>query len=118
MWRLLLLLFTFVVGESAHFENLIDLTLKIEDANFNLRMKSVTFNGDALKLNDTNILKPRKEEHFRLPPGRYMLLWSTEKAVARFAQEPLIKNHERILVLEHGDTSIRINIRGDDISLY
>ena len=102
---------------AAHFENLVDLTLKVEDAAYNLRIKSMRFNGLDIPLDASDLFKPRKIVQYKLPPGRYMLNWSTEKNGARW-QEEAVKNHERILVLETGDHIVRIGIKGDDVSIY
>lgn len=102
---------------AAHFENLIDLTIKAEDASFNLKMRSLKFNGQEIELDAPDMFKPRKQIQFKLPPGRYILNWSTEKVPAKWEKEP-IKEHEKILVLENGDGIVRVNIKGDFIQMY
>lgn len=104
--------------KAAHFENLVDLTVKVEDASFNLRIKNVKFNNQDIKLDDPDMLKPRKTAQYKLPPGRYMLNWSTEKGGAVWGNASPITEHERIVVLESGDVSVKINIKGDTVSLY
>ncbi|MCE5316022.1 MAG: hypothetical protein LLG04_01490 [Parachlamydia sp.] len=101
---------------AAHFENMIDLSIKVEDAAYNFRVKSLRFNGVEVPLDESDIFKPRKVMQYKLQPGRYMLNWTTEKSTVRWQDEP-IKDHERILVLESGDNLIRITIKGDAISL-
>jgi len=103
---------------SAHFENLVDLTIKVEDASFNLRVKSVKFNNQEIKLDDPDMFKPRKIAQLRLTPGRYMLNWSTEKSGTLIGKTSPITEHERIVVLESGDITVKINIKGDTVSLY
>lgn len=102
---------------AAHFENLIDVTIKAEDASFSLKMKSLKFNGEELVLEPSDLTKPRKLVQYKLPPGRYILNWSTEKVPAKWVADP-VKEHERILVLENGDGLVRVNIRGDTIQMY
>ena len=102
---------------AAHFENLVDLTIKVEDANYNLKVKSLRFNGLEIQLDPPDLFKPRKLLQYRLPPGRYALNWASEKTGGRW-QEEGTKTHERILVLESGDQIVRISIKGDAISLY
>ncbi len=116
-----LLVLTFFIGPlaAAHFEHMIDLTITVEDVGFNLSVKSVKFNGQEIKLDAPDMFKPRKEAKYRLAPGRYILNWTTEKGGGgpKWATEVPV-DHERILVLESGDTSVKVNIRGDNISLY
>lgn len=117
MLRLLVTLLCFSSSlYAAHFENLIDLSIRVEDAAYNFRVKSLRFNGEEIPLDDSDIFKPRKSLQYKLQPGRYMLNWTTEKSTVRWQDEP-IKEHERILVLESGDNQIRITIKGDAISL-
>lgn len=103
---------------AAHFESLVDLTVKVEDASFNLRVKNVTFNNQEIKLDDPDMFKPRKTTQYKLSPGRYMLTWATEKGGAIWGTTSPITEHERIVVLESGDVSVKINIKGDAVSLY
>ncbi len=102
----------------AHFENLVNLTVKIEDANFNLKIKNAKFNGQELRLEESEFSKPRSVTAYKLPPGRYIVQWSTHKPAMRFANEPAFIEHERILVLENGDTIVRISIKGDTIAIF
>lgn len=104
---------------AAHLEQMVDLTVTIEDVGFNLSVKNVKFDGQELKLESPDMFRPRKEAKYRLAPGRYMINWSTEKGGGgpRWASE-VPRVHERILVLESGDTTVKVNIRGDTISLY
>lgn len=113
-WGLLFPLFLF----SAHFENLIDLTIKVEDASFNHRVKSISFNNQEIKLDDPDMFKPRKISQHHLSPGRYMLTWTTEKSGTLIANASPLTKHEKIVVLESGDVSVKINIKGDTVSLY
>lgn len=117
MVRLLgLFLFLSASLSAAHFENLIDLFIKVEDAAYNFRVTALRFNGEEIPLDESDIFKPRKSLQYKLQPGRYMLNWTTEKSTVRWQDEP-IKEHERILVLESGDHQVRISIKGDSISL-
>lgn len=102
---------------AAHFENPIDLTVKIEDGSFNLKIKDFNFNGEVINLDPSDMFKPRKVFQLRLQPGRYPFNWTTEKSQVRWSEEPQ-KFHEKIIVLEHGDSQIRINIKGDTITMY
>lgn len=104
-------------GFAAHFENMVDLTIKAEDAAYNLRIKSLRFNGLEVGLEESDLFKPRKVLQYKLQPGRYMLTWTTEKSGGRW-QDDGIKTHERILVLESGDNVVRVGIKGDVIALY
>lgn len=101
---------------AAHIENLVVLTFKVEDMAYNFRIKSLSFNGLEIPLDESDMFKPRKVMEYKLPPGRYMLNWTTEKT-GRWQDQP-IQNHERILVLESGDNTVRVAIKGDVISLY
>lgn len=111
-----MLLFT-TVARAAHFETLVEVTLKIEDPNMYTRVKNVKFDGNDIILDDPDMFKPRKLLTQKLTPGRYMINWSTEKSNPKWSEQPVI-NNERILVIEGGDTAVKINIRGDIISLY
>lgn len=102
---------------AAHFENLVELTIKVEDQSFNLKIKNVSFNGEQIKLDDPDNFKPRKLISYKLPPGRYMLNWSTEKGVQRWGSDS-VAQHEKILVLESGDTSVKISVKGDVATFY
>lgn len=102
---------------AAHFESLVDLTVKVEDAAYNFRIKSLRFNGLDIPLDESDIFKPRKVLQYRLQPGRYLLNWTTEKSGGRWQDEP-VKTHERILVLESGDNQVRVAIKGDAVTLY
>jgi hypothetical protein len=114
----LVLLLTVSLGlDAAHIETLIDLTIKAEDASYYHRIKSLRFNGLEITLDAPDMFKPRKTVDYKLPPGRYMLNWSTEKSGGRW-QEEGNKSFERILVLESGDTAVRVAIKGDTITLY
>lgn len=111
-------MFAFTHLSAAHFEQIVELTLKVEDQAYNLKIKSVNFNGQEIPLENPNdMFKPRKEIRFKLPPGRYPLTWSTDKGGPKWAETPP-KVHERILVLESGDSIVKINIKGDTVSLY
>ncbi len=103
---------------AAHFENLVDLTIKIEDVNLKIKITNLNFNGEEVKLDEPDLFKPRKIARYRLPPGRYMLNWTTEKAGTKFANESPSENHERILVLERGDITINVTIKGNAINLF
>lgn len=103
---------------SAHLENFIDVTIKVEDASFNLKVKNVSFDNHEIKLDDSDMFKPRKIFQQRLTPGRYILSWSTEKSGTLSANSSPTTNHEKIVVLESGDAQVRINIKGDSVSLY
>lgn len=117
MLRLVFLLLSMSVSLSAaHFENLIALSIKVEDAAYNFKVKSLRFNGEEVPLDESDIFKPRKMVQYKLQPGRYILNWTTEKSTVRWQDEP-IKENERILVLESGDIQVRITIKGDAISL-
>jgi len=109
-------LFTFSLS-AAHFENMVDLTIKVEDAAYNLRIKSLRFNGLEVTLGEPDFLKPRKVLQYKLQPGRYLLNWSTEKSGGHW-QDQGIKTHERILVLESGDNLVRVGIKGETITMY
>ena len=102
---------------AAHFENPVDLTIKVEDGSFNLKIKEVKFNNEDIKLDPPDMFKPRKLMQTKLQPGRYTLSWITEKTQIRWSEEP-IKTHEKIIVLENGDSTVRINIKGESISMY
>lgn len=102
---------------AAHFENYIDVTLKVEDMSYNLVVKSVTFNGEEVPLDKADFFNPRKIVQYKLLPGKYMLTWKTQKGTGKWADEGIIL-HERILVLESGDTTVRVNIKGTSITLY
>lgn len=104
-------------GYTAHFENLIELTVKIEDASFTHKIKSVEFNNEEIQLDPTDMFKPRKILKYKLSPGRYVMRWTTEKTISKWSDEP-IKNFEKIVVLENGDGIVRINLKGDAISMY
>ncbi len=102
---------------AAHFENPVDLTIKVEDGSFNIKIKELKFNGEEIKLEPSDMFKPRKIFHAKLQPGRYSLVWSTEKTQIRWSEDPTTM-HEKILVLESGDTVVKINIKGDVITMY
>ncbi len=102
---------------AAHFENLVELTVKVEDAGYNLKIKSLRFNGLEVPLEEPDLFKPRKVLQYQLQPGRYLLNWSTEKSSGHW-QEQGVKVHERILVLESGDNLVRVGIKGDTIVMY
>lgn len=102
---------------AAHFETNVQVTLKIEDQNYNLGVKSASFNGEEIKLDPPDMFKPRKEVQFKLPPGRYSLTWTTQKGGPKWAEEPP-KVFEKILVLESGDSVVRVNIKGENVTLY
>jgi len=106
-----------MIGFGAHFENLIDLTIKVEDASYNNRVKSLQFNGEEVKLDASDMFKPRKILQYKLPPGRYMLNWTTEKSPTKWTEDA-IKNFERILVLESGDGIVRVFVKGEGITMY
>jgi hypothetical protein len=116
LWVTILLLFP-LSGFGAHFENLIDLTIKVEDASFSHKIKALQFNEEEITLEASDMFKPRKILQYRLPPGRYMLNWSTEKTPVKWSEEAT-KNFEKIIVLEHGDGVVRVNVKGDVISMY
>lgn len=103
---------------SAHIEKLIDLTIKVEDPSFNVTVKDVSFDGQEIPLDAPNHLnKLRKATSYRLLPGRYVINWTTEKtSMKRLDEKP--QQHERILVLESGDATVRVCIKGDILSLY
>ena len=119
-FRLLFLGFTlllFTMVEGAHFEQMVDLTIKVEDAGYSLKVKALRFNGLEVALDEPDLFKPRKVLQYKLPPGRYMLNWSTEKSSAQWHEDGT-KAHESILVLESGDSLVRVGIKGDAISMY
>ncbi len=103
--------------EAAHFENPVDVSLKIEDASFHLKIKDLKFNGEDIQLDPSDMFKPRKVMQFKLQPGRYALAWTTERSQTRWSETP-IKHHEKIVVLEGGDSTVRISIKGDAITMY
>ena len=103
--------------KAAHFENIVELTVKVEDQNYNLRIKSVKFNGQEIKLDEPDMFKPRKEVVLHLPPGRYPLIWATEKGGPKWAEDGP-KIHEKILVIESGDSTVKVSIKGDVVTLY
>ena len=113
----LILLIIPMIAFGAHFENLIDLTIKVEDGSFTIRVKSLQFNGEEIKLDPSDMFKPRKIMQYKLSPGRYILNWSTEKNPVKWTEESA-KNFEKILVLEHGDGIVRVNIKGETITMY
>lgn len=94
-----------------------DLTLKIEDGSFNLKVRDFKFNGEEIHLDPPDMFKPRKILQLKLQPGRYSFSWTSEKKQVRWSEEPL-KLHEKILVLENGDSVVKINIKGDVITMY
>jgi hypothetical protein len=96
---------------------MVELIIKVEDASYSLKVVDVAFNNEAIPLEAANMFKPRAEKKYKLAPGRYMLVWRTEKGTGRWSDEPII-NHERILVLESGDSVVRVNIKGDGVTLY
>lgn len=102
---------------SAHFENFVDVTIKVEDASYTIKIKSFKFNGEVIALDPSDNFKPRKLLLKRLSPGRYVIAWTAEKSSPRSAHEPP-KEYERILVLESGDSTVRISVKGDTISMY
>ncbi len=103
---------------SAHFENFIELTIKIEDLNFKLKVSNVKFNGEEIPLDEPHPFKPRKVATFKLPPGRYTLTWTTERISFKLPNESPTTDHSRILVLEGGDTVVHVSIKGEAINLY
>lgn len=119
MNRLFTLLFLFFVMplSAAHFENLVTLTIKVEDANMYTRVKSLKFEGVEIPLDESDMFKPRKVHTTKLVPGRYMLYWSTEKSNAKWGEAPVVE-HEKVLVVESGDVTLKINIKGDAVSLF
>jgi hypothetical protein len=116
-WAGLFLFFIALPAFAAHFENPVELTIKVEDGSFNLKVKDLKFNGEEIKLDPSDMFKPRKIFQTKLQPGRYSLVWSTEKTQTRWSEEPT-KLHEKTLVLESGDTLVKINIKGDVITMY
>lgn len=102
---------------AAHLENKIDLHLKIEDGSYTLHVKDVRFNGEEIILDPPDMFKPRKAIAYKLPPGRYHVNWTTEKGFGKW-KEGQIKEHERIVVLESGDSSVKVGIKGETITLY
>lgn len=116
LWAMVLLLSP-LLGHAAHFENLIDLTIKIEDASYGHKIKSLQFNNEEITLDASDMFKPRKILQYKLAPGRYMLNWSTEKTPAKWSEDST-KIFEKIIVLEHGDGIVRVNVKGDVISMY
>ena len=102
---------------AAHFESHVQLTIKVEDLNYNLTVKSLKFNGEEIKLESPDMFKPRKEIQIKLTPGRYPLVWTTQKGNPKWSEDPP-KTFEKILVLESGDTAVRINIKGENVTLY
>lgn len=112
---ILLLLTT--TATAAHFENPVDLTIKIEDPNMYTRVKEVKFDGNEIKLDESDMFKPRKVYTQKLIPGRYHLTWSTEKSNPKWGEQA-VTDFQKIVVIEGGDSVIRINIRGETISLY
>jgi hypothetical protein len=111
------LMFVSMNAFGAHFENLIELTIKVEDASYSHRVKTLHFNGEEIKLDPSDMFKPRKILQYKLPPGRYTLIWTTEKTPIRWSEDS-IKRFEKILVLEHGDGVVKINLKGENVSLY
>src|ERR1700733_1715425 len=101
---------------TAHLESLVEINFRIEDVNFKSQIKNVSFNGEEIELDDSDYFKPRKITNYRLPPGRYMLQWNTEKVGVKLATDPPNKIHERIVAIESGDKEVRILIKGDNIS--
>ena len=102
---------------AAHFESLVELTLKIEDPSYNVTVKSLKFNNQDVKLDEPDMFKPRKEFKVVLPPGRYPIIWTVEKGQGRWADEKP-KVIEKILVLESGDSVVKVNIKGETVNLY
>ena len=103
---------------AAHIENLVSINLKIEDVNFKTQMKSVVFNGESIELDPSELFKPRKAVNYRLPPGRYIVQWSTEKVGVKLANDPPPMLNEKIIAIESGDKDVRISIKGNSITLY
>jgi hypothetical protein len=116
LWVMAMLLFP-LSGFGAHFENLINLTIKIEDASYSHKIKTLEFNEEEITLDVSDMFKPRKILQQKLPPGRYLLNWSTEKTPVKWSEEAT-KTFEKIIVLEHGDGVVRVNVKGDAISMY
>jgi|GEM_PF-4523858 len=102
---------------AAHFENLVDLTIKVEDPSYNVSVKSLKFNNQEVKLDEPDMFKPRKEMKVTLPPGRYPIVWVVEKGQGKWADEKP-KSFEKILVLESGDQVVKVNIKGESVTLY
>lgn len=119
MYRLFLLLFLFTTTtlSAAHFENLVTLTIKVEDPNMYTRIRSVKFDGDDIALDESDMFKPRKVYTTKLIPGRYMLYWSTEKSNPKWGEQAIVE-HEKVLVVERGDSTLRIGIKGDAVTLF
>ena len=114
---LLFFLFAAEAVHAAHFENLIDLTIKLEDPSYNVSIKSFKFNNQEIQLDEPDMFKPRKVLNLKLPPGRYPLIWVVEKGGGRWSdQKPAVI--DKILVLESGDTVVKINIKGETVNLY
>jgi hypothetical protein len=102
---------------AAHLENKVDLHIKVEDGSYTLHVKEFRFNGEEIKLEDHDMFKPRKAVSYKLPPGRYYVNWSTEKGFGKW-KEGDVKEHERIVVLESGDSVVRLSIKGENIAIY
>lgn len=102
---------------AAHFENLVDLTIKVEDPSYNVSIKSMKFNNQEVKLDEPDMFKPRKELNLKLPPGHYPLVWIVEKGGGKWS-DTKPTTIEKILVLESGDTVVKINIKGETVNLY
>lgn len=116
--RFLFLSFLYCISLSAaHFEALVDLTIKVEDPSYNISVKSFKFNNQDVKLDAPDMFKPRKELKVVLPPGRYPISWVIEKNQGRWSDEKP-KSIEKILVLESGDTVVKVNIKGETVTLY
>lgn len=109
--------FCFSPLAAAHFENLVDLTIKVEDPSYNISIKSLKFNNQDVKLDEPDMFKPRKELKMTLSPGRYPITWVVEKGQGKWADEKP-KVIEKILVLESGDSVVKINIKGETVNLY
>jgi hypothetical protein len=101
---------------AAHFESPVAVTIKVEDMSYQLRVKALSFNGEEIALDEPDFFRPRKVVCYKLQPGKYVLNWTSQKGGGKWADKE--NKHERILVIEGGDTEVRIHIKGDSITLY
>jgi hypothetical protein len=110
------LVFPFFSLSGVYLQNPVEVNLEAEDT-IGIKLCSLKVGDQDIPLERANIFSPRKKIKFSFYPGNYFVSWSTIKEASKGSSGAPTEN-VRLIVIERGDSIIRIKISGNEISIY
>lgn len=99
--------------------NEVEVRITVEDGEMQqASITQVKFDGEEVDISKKNFMNRKVSKILKVVPGAYKIEWTTEKSETPWGGKKIIKNHQKVIVLEMSDAVVYINLKADTLATY